>query len=163
MFRVLYISTPGSWTLLDLRIHITPLEKPQQTEARRWTLVAFTNWSFITNTRWHHLTNCGCHMMQRFRKFGALRAPLKAATGFKKPAGLARLSTWTSDSSPIVQEQPRDDGFKYFESEAERARNKLMEENFEKVLNEYRTSEARQTLILLLGMSENINFLCFVL
>ena len=94
-------------------------------------------------------------MMQRFRKFGALRAPLKAATGFKKPAGLARLSTWTYDSVPIVQQQPRNDGFKYFESEAERERTKLMEENFEKILNDFRTSEARQTLILLLGMSEN--------
>lgn len=98
-------------------------------------------------------------MMQRFRKFGALRAPLKAATGFKKPASLARFSTWTTDSCPIIHEEPRNDGFKYFESEAEKARNKLMEENFEKVLNQYRTSEAKQTLVLLLGTSHNIDLI----
>jgi hypothetical protein len=96
-------------------------------------------------------------MMQRFRKFGAMRAPFKAAAGFKKPAGLAMLSTWTTDSCPIIQEYPRDDGFKYFASEHEKERNKLMEENFEKILNQYSTNEQKQTLILLLGMSENIN------
>ena len=31
-----------------------------------------------------------------------------------------------------------------------------MEENFEKILNEFKTSEKKQTLVLLLGMSENI-------
>jgi hypothetical protein len=95
-------------------------------------------------------------MMQRFRKIGTASASMRAATGFKNPAKLARFSTWTTDTVPTIQEQPKDDGFVYFASDAEKARTKVMEENFEKLLNSYATSEERQTLIQLLGMDEAI-------
>lgn len=95
-------------------------------------------------------------MMQRFRKIGAASASMRAATGFKNPAKLARFSTWTTDTVPIIQGQPKDDGFVYYASEAEKARSKVMEDNFERLLNSYATSEERQTLIQLLGMNHAI-------
>lgn len=100
-------------------------------------------------------------MMQRFRKIGAASASMRAATGFKNPAKLPRFSTWTTDTVPTIQEQPKNDGFVYFASEAEKQRTKVMEENFERLLNSYATSEERQTLIQLLGMDEAI--ICILL
>lgn len=101
--------------------------------------------------------------MQRFRKIGAARASMQAASGFKNPAKLARFSTWTTDTVPTIQEQPKNDGFKYFASDAEKERTRIMEENFERLLNAYATSEEKQTLIQLLGMDEASFCILFLL
>ena len=92
-------------------------------------------------------------MMQRFRKIGAVRASLQITAGLKKSANVAKFSTWMTDTVGVVQEKPRDDGFKYYKSAKDIEREKIMDAEFERILNSYATSEDKQKLIQLLGKS----------
>ena len=91
-------------------------------------------------------------MMQRFRKIGAVRASLQITAGLKKSANVAKFSTWMTDTVGVVQEKPRDDGFKYYKSAKDIEREKIMDAEFERILNSYATSEDKQKLIQLLGI-----------
>ena len=100
--------------------------------------------------------------MQRFTKFGAARASLQIAAGLKKSVKVAKFSTYMTDSTGVIQEVPRTDGFKYHKSANDIKREAIMDAEFERLLNAYATNEDRQKLIQLLGKSTSQFVVYFV-
>ena len=90
--------------------------------------------------------------MQRLRKVVSTRACLQIAAGFKKaPTQTRNFSAWMTDSAGIPQEKPKNDGYQYIGNNIERARDEIIDKEFERVLNEPSTNEQRQALEQLLG------------